>query len=48
MEVNRTTEIGVSEFIAALDQNVWDAIAVKNIEKMAPHKLNSEATHMFN
>lgn len=41
------TERTVSQFISHLDSSVWDSIAIKAVEKMAPHKLKHESVRMF-
>jgi len=34
--------------LGKLDAKVWENIAVKAIQKMAPHKLTTESNKMFN
>jgi flagellin-specific chaperone FliS len=47
MEFQRSQQI-IPFIIGNIDKKVWQNIAVKAIEKMAPHKLTKEANKMFN
>lgn len=46
--MRETTENVTTQIISSIDQKLWDAIAVKAIKKMAPHKITKESVHMFN
>ncbi len=43
-----TTETATNQIMSSIDEHIWDAIAVKAINRMAPHKMTKESVHMFN